>query len=118
MNILKYATIGAIALLLTSCSTKEEKYINNLRSLTEEIENCGDNSFEYFTHKLESIDKNIDTDSYDFTDEQLLEIEKLQARFVAQYTKMAAKQAGKTIRDALNNGEDLINGFLEGLKGE
>ena len=103
---------------LVSCQSREERTISDLRSIAEKIENKSDVMTTEDWSKLEKefeavIEKAKDCE---FTDEQLKEIGRLEAKITVEITKQAGKNLGKGLKDLFNMGKGLIEGISDELK--
>ena len=92
---------------LTSCQSKEEKVISQLESLCKTVEKDS-----FSVDDIDSLQDKFDAvretaKECDFTNEQLKEVAKLEARF----TKAIAKKAIERVGSALD-------GILDGLSGD
>ena len=92
---------------LTSCQSKEEKIISQLESLCNTVERDGFNvkDIDSVQEKFEAIHESAK--DRNFTNDQLKEVAKLDARF----TKAVAKKAVERVGNA-------IDGIIEGLSGD
>ena len=92
---------------LTSCQSKEEKIISQLESLCNTVERDGFNvkDIDSVQAKFEAIHESAK--DCNFTNDQLKEVAKLDARF----TKAVAKKAVERVGNA-------IDGIIEGLSGD
>lgn len=119
MNILKFLALCLTTFALTSCTSKEEKVVKELTSLTEEVEKIDNtDDLDALNTRFEELVKQMEDPNYKFSEEQAREIGRLTGKYTATVTKLVGKEAGRALRDAFNNGEELINGFMEGLQGK
>ena len=108
--ILRLAAVVAVLVtfcFLTSCQSKEEKVISQLESLCKTVEKDS-----FSVDDIDSLQDKFDAGretakECDFTNEQLKEVAKLEARF----TKAIAKKAIERVGSALD-------GILDGLSGD
>ena len=93
--------------LLTSCQSKEEKVISQLESLCQTVEkdNFDIKDVDSLQAKFDAVRETAK--ECNFTNDQLKEVAKLEARF----TKAIAKKALQRVGDA-------VDGIIEGLSGE
>jgi peptidoglycan hydrolase CwlO-like protein len=108
--ILRLAAVVAVLVtfcFLTSCQSKEEKVISQLESLCKTVERDGFNvkDIDSVQARFEAIHESAK--ECNFTNEQLKEVAKLDARF----TKAVAKKAIERVGNALD-------GIVEGLSGD
>lgn len=105
------------AICLSSCKSKEEKCIDDLRDIVERVESKGeDMTDEEWTAVLaeyETVTNNAK--DCEFTDEQIKEVANLEGQFVAKSSKAYMKQVGGKVKDALKQAGDALGGFVEGL---
>ena len=93
--------------LLTSCQSREEKVISQLESVCKAAEkgNLDAKDIESLQAKYDAIHQTAK--ECNFTNEQVKEVSRLEARYAKAITKNAVERA--------NNA---VEGFLEGLSGE
>ena len=93
--------------LLTSCQSREEKVISQLESLckTAEKGNLDAGAVEALQAKYAAIHQSAK--ECDFTNEQVKEVARLEARYTKAIAKNAVERAGNA-----------IEGFLDGLSGD
>ena len=107
--IIRLAAVVALVTFcfLTSCQSKEEKIISQLESLCKTVERDGFNvkDIDSVQEKFEAIHESAK--DCNFTNDQLKEVAKLDARF----TKAVAKKAVERVDNA-------IDGIIEGLSGD
>lgn len=105
-----FLAVSALVLafsLLTACQSKEEKVISQLESLCKTVEKDS-----FSIKDMEPVQAKFDEVSQaakecNFTDEQLKEVARLNARFTKDMAKKAVERAG-----------NVIDGVLEGLSGD
>lgn len=105
------------AICFSSCKSKEEKCIDDLRAIVEKVESNGENmSEEEWTAVLEDYEAiTNDASECQFTDEQIKEVAKLEGQFMAKSGKAYMKQVGGKVKDALKQAGDALGGFVDGL---
>jgi predicted ATP-binding protein involved in virulence len=115
---IKVLTLCLLVAFLTSCQTKEEKVINKLNALAERVESKADSftdsQWENIYNEFESLQ--AQTKDCDFTAEQLKEVAKAEAELTAAIAKQKAKEVGNDIKDAINEGKEVLNGIFDGIK--
>ena len=111
-------TLCLLVAFMTSCQTKEEKVINKLQALAERVESKADSftdsQWESIYSEFESLQ--TQTKECDFTTEQLKEVAKAEAELTAAIAKQKAKEVGNDIKDAINEGKEVLNGIFDGIK--
>lgn len=120
-NLLMIAVIMLSSVVFTSCASKEERNIANLRDLVEKVETKGADMNE--DEWKEVIDKhntivNEDSKDCNYTDEQLKEIATLEVQFTVACAKFGAKKIGNGLKNAVKQAGDFVDGFVDGLKSE
>ena len=115
---IKVLALCLLVAFMTSCQTKEEKVINKLKALAERVESKADSftesQWENIYNEFESLQ--TQTKDCDFTAEQLKEVAKAEAELTAAIAKQKAKEVGNDIKDAINEGKEVLNGIFDGIK--
>lgn len=118
----KLLLIFAIALLFASCQQSKESYIKELKGYVEQIKEEGD---DYTKEQWEKVNKEFaellkkgEELSDKLTDEDQIEIAKIQGEYMAVELKKGGKELMKSVKDALNQGTGLMKGFMDGLEKE
>ena len=103
---------------MTSCQTKEEKIIKNFNALAERVEKQSDSFTDSQWENIYSEFESLQTQAKDcdFTAEQLKEVSAAEAELTAAIAKQKAKELGNDISDLINEGEEIVNGVIEGFK--
>lgn len=107
-------TVIVIALFLAACATPEQKSLRSLQELYQELEQNHEN------YTLEDWDKaqteyellSTQIKGYQYTDEQLVEIGRLQGKCAAYLTKGYFKRLERGIIQAAG----AIKGYMEGME--
>lgn len=116
-SIISVLTVIAFC-VLTSCQSREEKVINRLNNLSEQIEEDGKNfdakGWEDAIKKLDKIHE--DMQDCKFTTEQLQEVGRTEGRLYAIIAKESAKVLGQGFSDAIQQFGSFAKGFKEGAE--
>ena len=107
-------TVIVMALFLAACATPEQKSLRSLQELYQELEQNHEN------YTLEDWDKaqaeyellSTQIKGYQYTDEQLVEIGRLQGKCAAYLTKGYFKRLERGIIQAAG----AIKGYMEGME--
>lgn len=106
-------------LLLSSCST-ERRSLNQMRSLTENIEKYGDRyemeDWEKAYERYQAIDGKMDTSR--LSQAQAKEYGELKGRAVAKFAKSQVEKVVDGIGKYVNQGIGILKGILDGVKEE
>lgn len=97
------------ALTMSSCQSKEEKVISQMREISKTVE-----SEDFMVEDLQDIEKKYEdllsqSAECNFSEEQLKEIGKIQAHIVKGITKQTTETMDNLLEDAMN----VADGFLE-----
>ncbi len=97
-------------MLLASCSSKEERVINNLKNLSERVEK---HAQDFDLKEWEEVAKEYNdlheqAADCDFTKEELVELSRVEGKLTVAISKGASKSL-------IENGEDIVKGFVEGI---
>ena len=113
-------TVCLIVAFMSSCQTqtKEEKVINKMKALAERIESntetYNDAEWDKVTSEYEALQK--EAKECDFTAEQLKDLAKVEAELTAAIAKQGAKRVGSDIKDAIEEGKEVLEGVFDGIK--
>ena len=116
-SIISVLTVIAFC-ILTSCQSREEKAINKLNHLSEQIEADGKNfDAKDWEDAIEDFEK-IHEDMQDckFTSEQLQEVGRTEGRLYAIIAKESAKVLGNGFSNAIQQFSSFAKGFKEGAE--
>jgi len=109
-------------MLLGSCKSKEEKVLDQLQSMTENIQNNGDNftseDWEKLYQDYSALHNKILNDGYDFTDEQMRELGRLEGKLGKAFAKQSMSDFGKAAEEFIRKGTEFIKGITESAKEE
>lgn len=119
-NIIHLLGIILVILFFASCQTKEERIIAKFENLSEYIDEGKDsfstNDWEQIFSEYLALQK--EARDCDFSQEQLKEVGRADAYLTAIITKEASKKLGRDVAKFINNGKDVLNGFIDGLSEE
>ena len=121
MKIMKehFLFIFSILFLMTlsSCQTKEERVIQKMESLSARIEKDGENfekeDWDVALQEYQQLQK--DAADCDFSSEQLRELGRVEYKLTAIMTREGAKSFGRGVGDALQNGNQVLKGVIDGI---
>ena len=115
---IKVFALCLLVAFMTSCQTKEEKIIKNFNALAERVEKQSDSFTDSQWENIYSEFESLQTQAKDcdFTAEQLKEVSAAEAELTAAIAKQKAKELGNDISDLINEGEEIVNGVIEGFK--
>lgn len=102
--------------LTTSCST-QQRAINQMRNLTYDIENHGEDftpqDWQMAYEDYKQINQKIDNRK--LTNDQRQEVGELKGRCVSKFAKCAVKSVVSGVTGAISEAAGIINGILDGL---
>ena len=113
-------TVCLIVAFMSSCQTqtKEEKVISKMKALAERVESntetYNDAEWDKVTNEFEALQK--EAKECDFTTEQLKDLAKVEAELTAAIAKQGAKRIGSDIKDAIEEGKEMLDGVIDGIK--
>lgn len=103
--------------LLVSCKSKEERVLDRLQTMSEKIQKNGDNLSEEDWEKLykeySDIHAKILNKEYNFTDEQVHELGKLEGKLGKAFVKHSMSDLGKAADEIIKKGSEFLKGILE-----
>lgn len=115
----KYLMLLATIMMLgltTSCNTQQHA-INQMRSLTYEIEAKGDTyqpeDWKAAYEDYKKIDEKLDNNK--LTEQQRAEVGELKGRCLATFAKCSVGSIVKVVKGALSEGAGIVKGILNGL---
>ena len=117
-HILRTMFIAIMAImLLGSCKSKEEKVLNRLQNMSQQIEKHGDEMTSEQWKKLydeyTDLHSKLLNEKYDFTDEQMRELGRLEGKIGKAFVKHSMSDFGKAAGELIEKGTE----FLKGLTG-
>ena len=106
--------------LLASCQSKEESTLSKFQAISEQLEQKGsdmtDEEWDKLQVKYTALLEDVKT--CNFTDEQLEELGKLEAKITTLIIKKKGSDFGKSIKDVFKKGKSIVEGVKEGLKAD
>ena len=105
------------AALFTSCQSKEERVINNLEKLAERINEDGEEFTDEDWEEVATEFAKLQDEASDchFDKEQSRLFGRAEAKIVKATVREGGKNFGRRLRQALDDGAGIIQGFTEGL---
>ena len=104
-------------MLLGSCKSKEERVLDRLQTMSEEIQKNGDNfskeDWEKLYKEYTDIHAKILNKEYNFTDEQAHELGKLEGKIGKAFVKHSMSDFGKAADELIKKGSEFLKGILE-----
>ena len=89
-----------------------------MKALAERVESntetYNDAEWDKVTNEFEALQK--EAKECDFTTEQLKDLAKVEAELTAAIAKQGAKRVGSDIKDAIEEGKEVIEGIFDGIK--
>lgn len=121
MFIKKATKVLALCLLvafMSSCQTQEEKVISKMQALSERVQDQSDSFTDSQWEDIYTEFESLQTQAKecDFTAEQLKEMSAAEVELTAAIARQKAKELGNDISDIINEGEEIVNGVIEGFK--
>ena len=104
-------------LLFMLCSCKEEQVISGLEELSVQIDQRADTftdkDWESIMVKYEELHEQAM--ECDFTKDQLKEFGRVEGKLTAIFAKEGSKKVGREIKNIIDGGKAVIDGFLQGV---
>ncbi len=104
-------------LMFSSCQTKEERALGKLQDMTEEIQKNGDKltseDWEKIYNDYNALHEKIRHEDYNFTDEQMRELGRLEGKLAKEFAKQSISEFGKAAEDILKKGSEFLKGVSE-----
>ncbi|MBR5070211.1 MAG: hypothetical protein IKX25_12515 [Bacteroidales bacterium] len=104
-------------MLLVSCKSKEERVLDRLQTMSEQIQKNGDNfskeDWEKLYKEYSDIHAKILNKEYNFTDEQMRELGKLEGKIGKAFVKHSMSDFGKAADELIKKGSEFLKGILE-----
>jgi len=108
--------------LLASCKSKEERALDRLQNMSEEIQKNGDNltseDWEKLYDEYSALHDKIAKDDYNFTDEQMRELGKVERELSNAFVKQSISDFGKATKEIFKKGKEFLEGFTGSDKEE
>ena len=103
--------------LFGSCKSKEERVLDQLQGMSERIEKKGDSmsseDWEKLYKEYSDIHAKIVNEEYDFTDEQMRELGRVEGKLGKAFVKHSMSDFGKATEDIIKKGSEFLKGVLE-----
>ena len=105
-------------LVLCYCKSKEEKVIDQLNNLVENVEkNSSDWDSDQWADAFEELEKiHSDMSDCDFTNQQLKELGEVEGRLTSVMITNGAESLGKSVGSFLKGAGSFVKGFQEGIQ--
>ena len=121
MNIRKAFSIMTLCLfvaVMTSCQSKEEQVINKMNKLADYVEKKADSFSDDDWKKALADFKDLQEQATQcqFDKQQVKEFAKAEGRLTAVFAKKGASRLGDELLDILDQGKEIVNGLLDGLR--
>ena len=113
-------TVCLLLAFMSSCQTqtKEEKVISKMKALAERVESNNDTysdaEWDKVTNEFDALQK--EAKECDFSADQLKDLAKVEAELTAAIAKQGAKRIGSDIMDAIEEGKEMLDGVIDGIK--
>ncbi|MCQ2203853.1 MAG: hypothetical protein MJZ15_05380 [Bacteroidales bacterium] len=119
-NLFKGLFILVMGIVLFASCNKEQSVVNDLKALSEEIAEHGENYTQEEWEKATQIHNEIIArkEGCQFTTEQLSEIHQLEAEIAKNAAVAAAKSITNTAKEAADKVGNAVEGIIDGLKAE
>lgn len=114
----KVLTLGLLLFTVTACQTKEEKVIKKINNLAERVDQKADSYTDTEWDKLiaDFEDLQQQATECDFNKEQLKEFAKAEAKLTTAIAKHGAKKLGNDLNDLINEGKEMLDNVVDGIK--
>ena len=105
---------------MSSCQTQtqEQKVISKMQALAERVENnketYSDAEWDKVINEYDALQQQAK--ECEFSKEQLKDLAKVEAELTAAIAKQGAKRVGSDIKDAIDEGKEMLNGVIDGIK--
>ena len=121
MNIRKAFSIMTLCLfvaVMTSCQSKEEQVINKMNKLADYVEKKADSFSDDDWKKALADFKDLQEQATQcqFDKQQVKKFAKAEGRLTAVFAKKGASRLGDELLDILDQGKEIVNGLLDGLR--
>ena len=116
----KVLTVCLLVAFMSSCQTQtqEQKVISKMQALAERVENnketYSDAEWDKVINEFNALQQQAK--ECEFSKEQLKDLAKVEAELTAAIAKQGAKRVGSDIKDAINEGKEMLNGVIDGIK--
>ena len=116
----KVLTVCLLVAFMSSCQTQtqEQKVISKMQALAERVENnketYSDAEWDKVINEFNALQQQAK--ECEFSKEQLKDLAKVEAELTAAIAKQGAKRVGSDIKDAIDEGKEMLNGVIDGIK--
>ena len=116
----KVLTMCLLVAFMSSCQTQtqEQKVISKMQALAERVENnkdtYSDAEWDKVINEFNALQQQAK--ECEFSKEQLKDLAKVEAELTAAIAKQGAKRVGSDIKDAIDEGKEVLNGVIDGIK--
>ena len=113
-------TVCLLVVCMSSCQTKtkEEKVIGKMKALAERVESneeaYTDAQWDKVIQEFEALQQ--EAKECEFTNEQRKDLAMVEAELTAAIAKQGAKRVGSDINDAIDDGMEMLDGVIDGIK--
>ena len=117
---LKVLTVCLLMAFMSSCQTQtqEQKVISKMQALAERVENnketYSDAEWDKVINEFDALQQQAK--ECEFSKEQLKDLAMVEAELTAAIAKQGAKRVGSDIKDAIDEGKEMLNGVIDGIK--
>ena len=117
---LRVLTVCLLVAFMSSCQTQtqEQKVISKMKALAERVENnketYSDAEWDKVINEYDALQQQAK--ECEFSKEQLKDLAKVEAELTAAIAKQGAKRVGSDIKDAIDEGKEMLNGVIDGIK--
>ena len=116
----KVLTACLLVAFMSSCQTQtqEQKVITKMQALAERVESnketYSDAEWDKVINEFNALQQQAK--ECEFSKEQLKDLAKVEAELTAAIAKQGAKRVGSDIKDAIDEGKEVLNGVIDGIK--
>ena len=116
----KVLTACLLVAFMSSCQTQtqEQKVITKMQALAERVESnketYSDAEWDKVINEFNALQQQAK--ECEFSKEQLKDLAKVEAELTAAIAKQGAKRVGSDIKDAIDEGKEMLNGVIDGIK--
>ena len=116
----KVLTVCLLVAFMSSCQTQtqEQMVISKMQALAERVENnketYSDAEWDKVINDFNALQQQAK--ECEFSKEQLKDLAKVEAELTAAIAKQGAKRVGSDIKDAIDEGKEMLNGVIDGIK--
>ena len=116
----KVLTVCLLVAFMSSCQTQtqEQKVISKMQAFAERVENnketYSDAEWDKVINEFNALQQQAK--ECEFSKEQIKDLAKVEAELTAAIAKQGAKRVGSDIKDAIDEGKEMLNGVIDGIK--